>query len=161
MKTRWSISLLILLAFVFAACQPASPTPLPTEPAAAAHVTQRATAPQTEDKEAYPAPETVPETTPSEQDAYPEPDLAQAQPQENSGILYPGSKDGDEVSWVQAYAMIMNGEVKQVIQAHSLQVNLLLKDGRTLITREVSIDDVMKVIEQCGEPCKDTVIVTE
>lgn len=75
--------------------------------------------------------------------------------------LYPNAADGTEVMWVQAVAMIMNGEVAQVAQTHDLKVYLTLKDGRTLLSFEPKIDEVMLVIELCGEPCKDILIATE
>jgi hypothetical protein len=107
----------------------------------------------TQQELAYPAPESAP----TAQEPYPAPD----RPAVSSGPLYPDSEDGEEVTWEMAQAMILNGEVKQVIQAHSLQVTLMLKDGRTLITTEPAIDDIFEVIELCGNPCQDITIATE
>jgi hypothetical protein len=76
-------------------------------------------------------------------------------------VLYPDAKDGDEVSWDQAVSMILNGEVSQVMQTHDLKAYLTLKDGRTLVTTQPGIDEVIKVIEKCGEKCKNIRIATE
>jgi len=84
---------------------------------------------------------------------YPEPSV--------STSLYPDAKDGDEVPWSNAVAIILNGEVTQVMQTHDLKVSLSLKDGRTLMTIEPNIDDMIKVIEECGENCKYIRIATE
>ena len=72
-----------------------------------------------------------------------------------------GVEDGAEVYWEQAVAMILNGEVTQVMQTHDLKVYLTLKDGRTLSSIEPVIDDVMRIIDFCGEPCKDILVATE
>lgn len=65
------------------------------------------------------------------------------------------------VSWEKAKALILDGLVAAVFQAHSLEVTLTLKDGRQLITTEPEIDAVLRVIEECGEPCADIRVATE
>jgi hypothetical protein len=74
---------------------------------------------------------------------------------------YPDLEDGAELAWFQAENLIMQGYVAQVVQTHELKVLLTLKDGRTLIAYEPNIDDVLKVIESCGENCDDVVVATE
>ncbi len=64
-------------------------------------------------------------------------------------------------SWAEAVQTIMNGEVQQVTQTHSLEVTLSLKDGTTLHTIEPRLDEVFRVIEMCGELCSDIVLSTE
>ena len=78
-----------------------------------------------------------------------------------AAVLYPGVLDGAEVYWTQAVAMIFNNEVTQVMQTHDLEVYLTLKDGRTLLSIEPQIDEVMKVIQSCGDPCSKILIATE
>ena len=78
-----------------------------------------------------------------------------------STVLYPDAKSGDEVSWNQALSMIQNGEVTQVMQSHDLKVYLTLQDGRTLMTVEPAIDEIIKMIKKCGENCKNIQIATE
>ncbi len=102
----------------------------------------------------YPVPTFPGETYPSS-DAYPNPIPAMP------SILYPDAKDGDEVYWEQAVSMILNGEVTQVMQTHDLKAYLTLKDGRTLVTTQPGIDEVIKVIEKCGDKCKNIRIATE
>ena len=89
--------------------------------------------------------------------AYPMAQPAQAQPQAAQGSgsgLYPGPKSGDEVTWMQAAAMIMNQEVSQIVVGSDLKVSLSLKDGRTLIAVVETPDDVTRVLTECGDPCK-------
>lgn len=75
--------------------------------------------------------------------------------------LYPWFVSGAEIPWNQAVAMIINGEVSQVTQTHDLRVSLTVKDGRTLVSLEPSIDEVMRVIQTCGDACKEIRIATE
>ena len=110
----------------------------------------------------YPGPSA--QTPPESEDpgSYPFP---QAQPAPSLGgisdFTYPNVEDGGELSWFQARSTIMNGYVVQVVQTHELKVLLTLEDGRTLITYEPNIDDVLKIVEECGELCKDVVVATE
>jgi hypothetical protein len=65
------------------------------------------------------------------------------------------------VSWEEAKALILGGQVRAVAQSHSLEVALTLKDGRQLITTEPEIDAIFRVIEECGEKCADISVATE
>lgn len=109
----------------------------------------------------YPLVSVEPYLAPSE--PYPGAETIQVTPLTPVGasVLYPGVQDGAEVYWEQAVAMILNGEVTQVMQTHDLKVYLTLKDGRTLFSIEPAIDDVMRIIESCGDPCKAIMIATE
>ena len=106
------------------------------------------------DTGAYPPVEIPP--TP---DPYLQPEQQAAPPE--VGLLYPDLKDGDSLQWYQAVGVIYLGQVTKVLQDHSLNVYITLKDGRTLVTVEPQIDDILKVIEQCGEICKDIRVATE
>lgn len=66
-----------------------------------------------------------------------------------------------DISWQTAQEMILGGQVTAVSQAHSLQVSLTLRDGRVLHTVEPQIDEVIRVVNQCGEACRDITIATE
>jgi len=110
---------------------------------------------------AYPSPVASLYPAPVYPTSQPYPDLSTYPTPQTLTVLYPDATDGDEVSWTNAVAMILNGEVTQVTQTHDLKVTLSLKDGRTLITTEESIDDVIEIIEACGEKCKDIRIATE
>lgn len=83
------------------------------------------------------------------------------QPTPIPDVLYPGLADGDNVSWIQAVGMINNGEVVEVFQTHDLKITLTLKDGRTLHSIEPEIDMIFRIIENCGDPCKDIAVATE
>jgi hypothetical protein len=65
------------------------------------------------------------------------------------------------LSWSEARQLILDGKVKQVMQAHSLQVTLTLGDGSTRTTVEPQIDEVIRVIKDCGDRCKSIAIATE
>jgi inhibitor of cysteine peptidase len=77
------------------------------------------------------------------------------------GTAYPSLVQGETISWEEAQALFLSGEVVQVVQLHSLQVTLTLKDGRQVVTLEPSIDEVLRLIEACGEPCADLMVATE
>lgn len=66
-----------------------------------------------------------------------------------------------EVPWPEARELILSGEVRQIVQFHSLEVTLELKDGSRVETVEPEIDAVFDVVDSCGEPCADIVLVTE
>jgi hypothetical protein len=70
-------------------------------------------------------------------------------------------QDGDEIMWLEAEMVIMSGEVESVVQTHDLKVTLLLNDGRRLFTEEPEIDEVIKVIGLCGDPCANIRVATE
>jgi hypothetical protein len=109
------------------------PTTAPTEPAPPAEAT------------AYPAP-ALPTTLPptaGQKEGYPPP---------GTPIM---------MDWATAQTFLLSGQVTQVIQSHSLQVILTLIDGRQIITTEPALDDVVKFIQQCGEPCKNITVTTE
>jgi len=150
-KTRiFNLVILSILALTGSACQSAA-TATPTPTAAVTQAIEQTAYPQP-----YPLPTSDPYLAPAEQNpsAYPDPGA-------QSAGLYPGIQDGAEVMWEQAVSMIMYGEVAQVMQTHELKVYLTLKDGRTLVTVEPEIDEVNRIIKDCGDPCIDTLIATE
>ncbi|HEX7972993.1 MAG TPA: hypothetical protein VF498_01170 [Anaerolineales bacterium] len=143
MKTRlWFVSIL-LFAWVLAACQsakPATTTPQATlaDTTKSAAVTQAA-APA----EVYPAPQQAVVAA------------TQAPAAGSASVLYPGPKDGDQVSWPQVAAMILNHEVAKIIHPKPLQITITLKDGRSLTSFEPSPEELQSVLQKCGDTCKD------
>ena len=99
----------------------------------------------------------------AEEVAYPGPQTTVAEPTAEviASGAYPAPGSGEEISWENAKTMILNGEINQVMQAHTLVVTLFTKDGRVLVTIEPNSDDVLKIVEQCGDAFKDTTVVTE
>jgi hypothetical protein len=149
MKFGKIILWLLLIGAVLAACKPtANPPQVTTQPGA------EPTGAVVAEPGSYPSPEA--QVTPGG-NSYPAPNPGLL----SGSALYPDVKDGDQIDWLQAQAMISNGEVGQVVQTHALQVTLMLKDGRSLITTEPVIDEVMRVIEACGATCSDIKIATE
>ena len=73
----------------------------------------------------------------------------------------PTAGDPTVITWDAAVDLIKEGNVKQVFQTHSLDVTLDMKSGEQYKTTEPSIDDVFKVIDACGNPCKDMLLATE
>lgn len=83
---------------------------------------------------------------------YPEPQQEMAVV-EQVNVLYPETASGAEVSWPQAYGMLMNGEVNQILQSKAEKITLILKDGRSLVAVQPAAGDILRAIENCGEPC--------
>jgi hypothetical protein len=78
-----------------------------------------------------------------------------------SGNQSAGVDSATFVDWPTAVQWIMDGKVIQVAQTHDLQVILDLKSGDQWQTVEPSIDDVFKVINECGKPCENMILMTE
>ena len=94
-------------------------------------------------------------------ESYPAPQAAAVQePTTPPDVLYPDSQSGDTVSWSQAAAMIVNGEVSEIRKMAGLEATLVLKDGRTLLTAQRTTADIAQTLMDCGEPCT-SITVTE
>ena len=65
------------------------------------------------------------------------------------------------VTWDEAKDLITSGMVTQAFQSHALEVRLYLKDGTSVVTTEPQIDEVIRVIRACGEPCANIMFATE
>lgn len=65
------------------------------------------------------------------------------------------------VSWDAAKVIVNSGMVLAVSQTHAFEVQLSLKGGGSLATTEPRIDEVFRVIEACGMPCKNIAMITE
>lgn len=59
------------------------------------------------------------------------------------------------VTWKHAIDLVLDGQVKNIFQAHSLEVGLELESGRWVSTIEPSIDTIMVILQKCGDPCED------
>lgn len=103
----------------------------------------------------------VPTTEP--EGAYPAP--AGSYPQPQGAVPYPQGEvspdEGQQIEWGQAEAIILNGAVAQITQTHDGAVILRLYDGVVFVSQQPQVDDVFKVIERCGDPCKDILVATE
>lgn len=69
--------------------------------------------------------------------------------------------DSPAIPWEDAERLILSGEVAQIFQLHSLDVMLILRDGRRLTTVEPRIDAVFEVVDRCGDPCNQMLLATE
>lgn len=140
MKVFRSLMLVIMIAiFLTTACQRAPTTEgVPVE------------GEETREAEGYPYPAEG-ETIPLQE--YP------PLPEEEGG-LYPDYMDGDEIVWEHAVALILNGEVDAITE-NQLRVVLNLKDGRTLLTTQPAVGEVLNVIRSCGVPCEEIIVTTE
>ena len=145
MKSGWLTTLILLLAVILSACQSGQPavpeTPEYPGPAQGAPPIQ---APSSGQEYPYPGQDVMPQVTLT----YPP-------------VMYPDAKDGDEIYWGMVMAMIQNGEVAKVVQTHERKLFVTLKDGRSFISWEPNVDDVLNIIQDCGEPCKDIAVATE
>ena len=66
-----------------------------------------------------------------------------------------------EVDWPTAIEILYSGQVAQVLQAHNLEVTLILADDTQIKTVEPAIDEIFKEIELCGKVCADILLITE
>ncbi len=67
----------------------------------------------------------------------------------------------EEVDWQTAVEILNSGNVEMVVQLHSLDVTLTMKDGSEIHTVEPTIDAIFAEIEKCGDPCSDIALATE
>jgi hypothetical protein len=66
-----------------------------------------------------------------------------------------------DVDWATAVRILNTGEVETVVQAHSLDVILTMKDGSNIHTVEPQIDAIFDEIEKCGRLCSQIALATE
>ena len=71
--------------------------------------------------------------------------------------------NGQQLEWAEAKSFINSKptEIDDVFQAHSLHINILLKNGDVLKTKESYIDEIFAVLRKCGVPCKHIGWITE
>ena len=80
---------------------------------------------------------------------------------EQTSELYQESSSENYISREEAEDNIRKWKYTSILQAHSLKVWLTSKDWTTFITTEPEIDEVSKIIEECGDPCKKISLATE
>ena len=97
----------------------------------------------------YPSPELSPTITSG---GYPSPQILATQ----VGSGYPGPNESANITWEIAKQLILEGGVLTIEQHADLTLLLTLKDDRIFQTIEPLFDEVVRLIEQCGEKCKDT-----
>jgi hypothetical protein len=69
---------------------------------------------------------------------------------------YPGpGEGGTAVEWDEATRLILAGEVAQLTQYDNLMVMMILRDGKTVNTRQPAMDAVLDLIDECGDLCAD------
>ena len=107
---------------------------------------------------AYPAPYPV---LPAGAVPYPSSQAELGSGQAQGILIYPGMNDGDTIDWSLVSGLVYAGYVSRIVQTHDLKVYLTLKDGRTFLTAEPAIDEIIKMIEACGETCEDVRLATE
>ncbi len=72
-----------------------------------------------------------------------------------------GETQGSYVSWSEALVILNRGEVDGVAQTHDLDVELFLKDGSSIRTKEPTIDEIFKEVTKCGNVCEGITLATE
>ncbi len=165
MKKTLFVVYMIILSALFVACQ--------TSPSATVQVTEGSLATSEPDEAVnqsiIPSPTSGPETmakpSPVVGEAYPPPSDTYPPPLGDIPAYnpYPGPSDGvvEYLDWDQVEALILKGEVSEVYQAHSLHVTLVLPDKRVVNAFEPQIDEVFRLLDRCGDPCKDVIRATE
>ncbi len=78
-----------------------------------------------------------------------------------AGCASSGKAAAPKVPWEEAIDLIQSGGVGSVVQYHSREVALIMKDGGEIWTREPIIDLVFDIIEECGAPCAEISLITE
>ena len=75
----------------------------------------------------------------------------------------PKYKDEQQLGWEEAKSFINTSpeKIDNVVQDHSLHINILLNNGDVLKTKEMYIDEIFNVLRKCGEPCKHIGWITE
>jgi hypothetical protein len=71
--------------------------------------------------------------------------------------------NGQQLDWdvAKSFITLNPHKIENVVQAHSLHVNLLLTNGKVLKTQELYIDEIFDVLSQCGKPCEHIGWITE
>jgi hypothetical protein len=150
-----SVYILLMVVFVLiTACQSATPKPAP-EVEEVEHPVEEVNPPPEPviSEEPYP----YVETPPVSDDPYP----VQQVPRSTNDPYAAPVEGGTSITWEETKTLIMDGQVIQVTQLHSLDVTLILKDGRVVYTVEPEIDAVFVLLDECGENCKDVIRATE
>ena len=146
--------LLLVVLILLTACQSATPEPAPEMEEIEQPV-----------EEGYPPPEPV-----NSEDAYPYqeslpvsdgPYPALQVPLVSNDPYTAPVEGGIAITWEETKTLIMDGQVVEVTQLHSLDVTLILKDGRIVTTVEPEIDAVFILLDECGENCQDVIRATE
>ena len=105
----------------------------------------------------YPGPSE--ENVPPEEEIFPtdtpRPEVAPGE------AMYPEIENNSGVNWFKAEAMILNGEVSEILVKADKSLQLSLKDGRLLTSAQPAADSVAAAIEQCAEKCSGTVVKEE
>ncbi len=66
-----------------------------------------------------------------------------------------------ELGWEDAVELLEECQVKEIVQAHSLDVALVLHDDSRVLTKEPEIDEVIKIADQYSDECGQPTIGTE
>jgi len=65
------------------------------------------------------------------------------------------------VTWEEATDLLNAGRVDMVFQAHSLEVDLVMKDRSRIRAIEPAINEIHRAIDRCGAVCNAVRIYTE
>lgn len=141
---HWILITGMLALLLLSSCQPTPPVTPASSPSPAS-------------VEATPLVESAPAYPPPESATYPPPVEGQI-----VGI-YPGPTTGDAsgVDWPTAENTILAGEAAEIYLDNLFHVTLVLKNGQVLVTVQPALDEVSKILDRCGEPCKDTLVVSK
>lgn len=67
----------------------------------------------------------------------------------------------ENIPWEEAVEIIKTGQATLVRQSSNLDVTIILKTAALISTRQPQLNDVLEVIKQCGDACKDIKIVSD
>ncbi len=60
-----------------------------------------------------------------------------------------------EVTWEQAPALLATGEVSLVMMPHFGPILISMTDDSSVELQKTAFGDIFKLIEECGDPCKE------
>ena len=147
--------LLLVAVLLLTACQSATPEPSPEVEEEVEQPVEAGYPPPDQMPSDFPYPDPV--SPPVSNEPYPALQLPMVS---NDPYAAPGNERAS-INWEEAKTLIMEGQVVQVTQLHSLDVTIYLKDGRVVSTIEPEIDAIFVLLDECGEICSEVVRATE
>jgi hypothetical protein len=110
---------------------------------------------------AYPSPDSDSPTNPSPGSGLPTyPSPGEELPSYNP-YPEPGEGVNNFLEWARVEELILGGKVARVYHTQTMNITLELKDGSMAVTIEPVLDEVIKVIERCGQACSDIELIEQ
>jgi hypothetical protein len=160
MNLNKTLGLLVcaLLTLSIAACQSATPSPLPD---ATVEARPTSAAYPASSSQANPTAGSYPASASNGNTAMTAPYPSSTENMIPTSAAYPAPQNGETVSWDNAQQLIIQGIVTKIVQTQSLDVTLTLNSGITVKTTAPAADAAQKAITTCGDPCKNLTVTNQ